>query len=72
MTAKLTASLQLKGPLRVDIIDVPVTNAFALPGGRIFLFKPIIERASSPMRWRGCSPTRLACGEARFDARSAA
>jgi Zn-dependent protease with chaperone function len=47
MTAKLTANRRLLGPLKVDVVDVPVINAFALPGGRIFLFRPVIERAAS-------------------------
>ncbi|CAN1492645.1 HtpX Zn-dependent protease with chaperone function [Rhabdaerophilaceae bacterium] len=48
MITKLTPSLRLQGPLKVEVIDVPVTNAFALPGGRIFLFRPVIEKATSP------------------------
>jgi Zn-dependent protease with chaperone function len=48
MIAKLTVSLELKAPLRVDIINIPVINAFALPGGRIFLFRPVIEKAATP------------------------
>jgi Zn-dependent protease with chaperone function len=47
MTTKLSANLRLHGPLKVDIVDVPIINAFALPGGRIYLFRPVIERASS-------------------------
>lgn len=46
MTRRLTASLALQGPLKVDVVDVGMTNAFALPGGRIFLFREVIEKAS--------------------------
>ncbi|MGL5446051.1 MAG: M48 family metallopeptidase [Rhabdaerophilum sp.] len=47
MILRLTASLPLQGPLKVDIVDVNMTNAFALPGGRIFLFREVIEKATS-------------------------
>jgi beta-barrel assembly-enhancing protease len=48
MVAKLVANAGLPGPLRVDVLDVAQTNAFALPGGRVFLFRPVIERAGDP------------------------
>jgi Zn-dependent protease with chaperone function len=47
ITRRLTANLALKGPLKVDVVDIDITNAFALPGGRIFLFREVIEKASS-------------------------
>lgn len=47
MTRRLTASLPLRGPLKVDVVDIDITNAFALPGGRIFLFREVIEKAGS-------------------------
>ena len=48
MVAKLAAGGQLPGDVRVDVLDVGVTNAFALPGGRIFLFRPVLEKAEDP------------------------
>lgn len=48
MVAKLSAGAKMPGPLRVDILDVGVTNAFALPGARIYLFRPVIEKAQDP------------------------
>jgi beta-barrel assembly-enhancing protease len=48
MVAKLAAGARLPGPLRVDVLDVGQTNAFALPGARIFLFRPVIEKAGDP------------------------
>lgn len=48
MTAKLAAGAKLPAPLRVDVIDTRETNAFALPGARIFIFRPIIEKAANP------------------------
>jgi len=47
MTRRLTANLSLRGPLKVDVVDIDITNAFALPGGRIFLFREVIEKATS-------------------------
>jgi Zn-dependent protease with chaperone function len=48
MVARLAANAKLPGPLRVDVLDVTQINAFALPGGRIYLFRPVIERATDP------------------------
>lgn len=47
MTRRLTVSQPLLGPLKVDVVDMDVTNAFALPGGRIFLFREVLEKATS-------------------------
>ncbi|MEM9139112.1 MAG: M48 family metallopeptidase [Pseudomonadota bacterium] len=35
-------------PLRVSVLDHKMVNAVALPGGRILLFRGLIERAGSP------------------------
>ncbi len=48
MVSRLAAGAKLPGSLRVDILDTGMTNAFALPGARILIFRPILERASSP------------------------
>lgn len=34
-------------PYRVDILDTPLVNAVALPGGRILLFKGVLNKAES-------------------------
>jgi Zn-dependent protease with chaperone function len=47
MVAKLSAGANLPAPVRVDILDTSMTNAFALPGGRIFIFRPILEKAGT-------------------------
>src|SRR6056297_1535725 len=39
MTARLDAVVQAPHPLRVSVIDHPMRNAFAAPGGRILLFR---------------------------------
>jgi len=34
--------------LRISVLDSPVVNAFALPGGRVALFRGLIEKAETP------------------------
>lgn len=34
-------------PYRVDILDTPLVNAVALPGGRILLFRGVLDKADS-------------------------
>lgn len=48
MVARLASGAKLPAQVRVDILDTPVTNAFALPGARIFIFRPILEKATTP------------------------
>lgn len=58
-------------PLRVRVLDHPMVNAFAVPGGHIVLFRGLIEAAESPEEVAGVlahevghvvarDPTRLA------------
>jgi Zn-dependent protease with chaperone function len=43
---KLAARLNPGGrPVTVRVVDLPMTNAFALPGGTIVIFDPLIEEA---------------------------
>ncbi|WP_284178426.1 M48 family metallopeptidase [Rhabdaerophilum sp. SD176] len=48
MVSRLTAGTTLRGPLVVDVVDIPLVNAFAMPGGRIYLFRPILDMAEGP------------------------
>lgn len=48
MVERLAAGADLPGPLRVDVLDTSTVNAFALPGGRIFIFRAIIDKADTP------------------------
>lgn len=48
LVSRLAAGTALPGPLRVDVVDTPMINAFALPGGRIYLFRPVLEKAGGP------------------------
>jgi len=34
-------------PMRVSVLDIPVVNAVALPGGRILIFRGLIDKAKS-------------------------
>jgi Zn-dependent protease with chaperone function len=35
-------------PIRVGVVDIPMVNAVALPGGRILIFRGLIDEARSP------------------------
>jgi Peptidase family M48 len=35
-------------PVRASVLDTPVPNAFALPGGRVFLFNGLLAKANDP------------------------
>lgn len=48
MAARLGAGESLPYPLRIAVLDHSLVNAVALPGGRILLFRGLIEEAESP------------------------
>ncbi|MEM1382123.1 MAG: M48 family metallopeptidase [Pseudomonadota bacterium] len=48
MTDRLTGKLESPYPLRVEVLDHPLVNAVALPGGRVILFRGLIENANAP------------------------
>ncbi|MEM9062364.1 MAG: M48 family metallopeptidase [Pseudomonadota bacterium] len=48
MTRRVTPEDELPYPLRVNVIDHKLVNAVALPGGRILIFRGLIENAKSP------------------------
>jgi Zn-dependent protease with chaperone function len=48
MVARLSAHASLPGPITVRVLDTAMTNAFALPGGHIFLLKGLITNAEHP------------------------
>jgi Zn-dependent protease with chaperone function len=35
-------------PMRIGVVDIPLVNAVALPGGRILVFRGLIDQAESP------------------------
>ncbi len=48
LVGKLAAAAQLPFPLRVDVVRRSEPNAFALPGGHIYVYQGLIDRAQSP------------------------
>jgi len=48
MTTRLDPGTDLPYPVRVSVLDFPMINAFAVPGGRIVLFSGLIDKAESP------------------------
>lgn len=48
LVARLAGAADLHLPLKVSVVDSPVVNAFALPGGRIFIFSGLLARARGP------------------------
>lgn len=47
MQARLTAGLPTGLPVEVTVLSSAIPNAFALPGGRIYLLRGLIEKAES-------------------------
>lgn len=45
---RITAQLDLETPLTVHVLNHPMVNAFALPGGYVVFFRGLIEEAGSP------------------------
>jgi Zn-dependent protease with chaperone function len=48
LTRKLGDAIETPYDIRVDVADSPLVNAFAVPGGRIVLFRGLIEKATKP------------------------
>jgi len=48
MTARLNADARLPYPLRVGVIDHDMVNALAVPGGRILIFRGLLEASGDP------------------------
>jgi Zn-dependent protease with chaperone function len=45
---KISTAAGIETPVRSDVLDTPVPNAFALPGGRVYLFSGLLARAENP------------------------
>ncbi len=41
------AATEHDGPVTVRVVDTPVVNAFALPGGQILLFEGLLDFATA-------------------------
>jgi hypothetical protein len=48
LVGKLSAASGYRGHLSVQVVDSPIVNAFAVPGGRIMLFRGLLQQAESP------------------------
>jgi Zn-dependent protease with chaperone function len=48
LMARLTGAMHYDQPVTVTVVDLPVANAVALPGGQIVLFRQLITEAQSP------------------------
>ena len=48
LVARLEAAAGLPVPITLAVLRKPEANAFALPGGHIYLFEGLIERAQTP------------------------
>ena len=48
LLARLGEGPEAPPPVRVMVLDHPLENAFAVPGGRIVLFRGLLEAAESP------------------------
>lgn len=48
MAARLTDGAQLHTRIDLHVLDHPLVNAFALPGGQVVLFRGLIEAAETP------------------------
>lgn len=48
MRDRLTGELDLPYPLRIDVLDHKLVNAVAMPGGRIIIFRGLIDKADTP------------------------
>ena len=48
LTERLTGRQELPALLTVSVLDHPMQNAFALPGGQIVLFRGLLELAETP------------------------
>lgn len=48
MVRRVSATADLPYPLKVNVLNSDVVNAFAMPGGRILIFRGLIDEAGSP------------------------
>jgi Zn-dependent protease with chaperone function len=48
LMAEIGQAAAIDGPLRAAVLDTPVPNAFALPGGAVYLFRGLLAKAESP------------------------
>jgi Peptidase family M48 len=45
---EISTAAGINTPVRAAVLDTPVPNAFALPGGKVFLFNGLLARSNDP------------------------
>ncbi|MGA7074151.1 M48 family metallopeptidase [Bradyrhizobium sp.] len=45
---ELSTAAGIDTPIRADVLNTPVPNAFALPGGKVYLFSGLLAKAENP------------------------
>jgi Zn-dependent protease with chaperone function len=48
LVSAVDSAAGLENPVRAEVLASPVPNAFALPGGKVYLFNGLLARAESP------------------------
>jgi Zn-dependent protease with chaperone function len=48
LMAEISQAAGIEGPVRATVLDTPVPNAFALPGGKVYLFRGLLAEAGNP------------------------
>ena len=71
MVDKIRRAAGIETPLDAAVLSTPVPNAFALPGGKVYLLDGLLQKARNPDEVAGVSPTSSAtCTTATTCARS--
>jgi Zn-dependent protease with chaperone function len=45
---KLSTAAGIETAVRAEVLDTPIPNAFALPGGKVYLFNGLLAKANNP------------------------
>jgi Zn-dependent protease with chaperone function len=48
LMGKLSIAAGIETPVRAEVMDTPVANAFALPGGKVYLFSGLLAKSNDP------------------------
>jgi len=48
LVKQLSVAAGIDAPVRADVLDTPIPNAFALPGGKVYLFSGLLAKAENP------------------------
>jgi len=48
LIAEIGEASGIKSPIRAEVLDTKVPNAFALPGGKVYLFSGLLAKAENP------------------------